>query len=921
MSAISRRGFLQATAIAGLAAVAGETCLANATPGRSRAYAAEGEETKIIKTCCAGCVGRCGVLAHVRNGRVVKLEGDPDHVYSRGDMCAKGLSFIQALYNPNRIKYPMRRAGERGENKWERISWDEALQEIGQQMMEINDKYGGESLLVGHGGGGHTYYVNVANRFAHVFGGFVFEPGGLQCLQPRQTTQRLMWGSNNIDFVGYEGMCTEYFKGEETKCLVLWGINPAASNIASAERAVSEMRANGTKTVAIDPRFTPDASKADVWLPVRPGSDLALMLCWIKYIIDHDLWDKEAVYKWSNLPFLVNLETKLTLKPEEAGLEGDETTYVVWDKKTGYAQPLPFYPFNEDLDIDLTGGPYVVNGIECKPAFQLLKERVNEWTLEKTAQTCWLDADKIEEAIRLYTDNAPSDLVVGMACDHTVHSAQAGMAQFILQTIMGNFCRPGNFMQQFDGDHPYWSDPGMLQHFMPEEQYVKRFGAIEYKAANNKEWTHNSLLLEAMISGEPYRPHIIIERSGNKLLNMPNAERWAEAFEKTDLIVHHYMYPTSFSMYADYLLPAPEWLESTWTVGLEHRVYVRQPATHLWEGVEEPMLFSLLAKTLADMGHQKFIDSFDPEKCKPGEDNVPANFAKSLGAGGQIPWWNSMEDMFDKVFASNEADMTFSELKETIERDGWYQAVTDEEYQQFGVYKQIDPETNAPNGFGTPSGKLEMYAEQVTIMGRTGAPYSLYELPPAPVDYDPLPYYREPSESPLNPEFADFPLVLTGGHVPVYTHCTLRNVPWLRERFPVPNLSINPADAEKFAVADGDWVWVESKRGKTQGLAKVTAEVNPGVVHMERFWFPEKLGTDTHGYKEMNVNMLTDDQCQFNDIIGSCTYRGFQVKVYKADSAPAGIYLEPQEFESWLPDYEGAEVTDAQDAIKGVFNV
>ena len=918
---ITRRSFIGATAIAGLAAaVAADAELTGLVSKPKEAFAAEESETRIVKTLCAGCVGRCGVLAHVQNGRVVKLEGDLDHVYSKGNICAKGLSFIQALYNPNRIKYPLKRVGERGSNQWERISWEQAIDEITDQLLEIEEKYGAEAIQVGYTGGGSTYYDGYASRWCHVMGCHKYEPGGLQCLQPRQTMSRLMWGQNNNDFVSYEGLNAEFICGDQTKCMVLWGSNPSSSCVASAGRPAAQIRAWGAKTVVVDPRMTADAAKADVWLPVRPGSDVALLMCWINYIMDNRLYNEESVLRWTNMPYLINLETGFTLKPEEAGFEPEELAYVVWDANTNAARKMS-YPYDESLAPALEGGPYVVNGIECKPAFQLIHERCSEWTVEKAAETCWLEPGMIEEAIRLYAENTPGFMSMGMTGDHAVNSPQVGICQLILEAMLGNYSKPGTMMQMFSADGPYWPEPGTLQHFMSEEQYKKRFGCIEYKAGCRREWTHNSLMLDGIMTGEPYRVRAVIERSCNKMINMPNAAKWAEAYESMDLNVHHFMYPTSFSMFCDYLLPTTEWLENHWGAGLENKFYVRQPTTHLWEAVEDPMLFSLLAKAMADKGHQRFIDSFDPEKCKPTPENLPEGFLIDPGEATQIPWEATMEDMLTANFRSQDPDaMSWDELCDYVQEHGYYQETSDEDYQQFYVYAQIDEETGKPQGFSTPSKKLECYGEQIITLGRTGAPWAFYELEPASYEYDPLPYYREPNESPLDEELAaEYPLVITGGHVSMYTHGTLRNVPWIRERFPVPEVWVNPVDAEKYGIEHKGWVWIESKRGKTQARANITKRIAPGVTWMERFWYPETVGTSTKGYTESNINMLTDDQGPFADFIGSVTYRGFQVKITPADSAPEGIWTEPEQFEAWLPNFDEVEVTDDKDQFKGVY--
>ncbi|MBR0405026.1 MAG: molybdopterin-dependent oxidoreductase [Eggerthellaceae bacterium] len=109
---------------------------------------------EIIPSSCRACISNCGVLVHVRNGRVVKIEGDTRDPMSKGRVCAKGLAAIQALYNPMRMKYPMKRAGERGENKWERISWKEAIDTVVTNLMDVYEK-DPMQLVISTGGGGN----------------------------------------------------------------------------------------------------------------------------------------------------------------------------------------------------------------------------------------------------------------------------------------------------------------------------------------------------------------------------------------------------------------------------------------------------------------------------------------------------------------------------------------------------------------------------------------------------------------------------------------------------------------------------------------------------------------------------------------------------------------------------------------------
>lgn len=165
-SNISRRGFVKLGAFsAAAAAMAGSAAknLVDAEP----AYAAETGEVKKIRTICRACLNNCGMIAHVKDGRVIKLEGDPQDPMNKGAACAKGLAGIQALYNPNRIKYPMKRVGERGSNQWERISWEQAINEIADVMWEYYQKEGPKSLVCSTGGGGNPQFSRPLDSFPY----------------------------------------------------------------------------------------------------------------------------------------------------------------------------------------------------------------------------------------------------------------------------------------------------------------------------------------------------------------------------------------------------------------------------------------------------------------------------------------------------------------------------------------------------------------------------------------------------------------------------------------------------------------------------------------------------------------------------------------------------------------------------------
>ena len=876
--------YLQAISIPGLNEAAGEKTFF--TKGEPKIIEVSDEE-KIVSTACRACIANCGVLAHVKNGRVIRLEGEPTDPMSKGKLCAKGLSGISALYHPNRNKYPLIRVGERGGGRFRRASWDEALGMIADKLMQVKNDFGAEYVFCSTGGGGNPEIWSIA-RFCNIFGTpNWFEPGCAQCYLPRVLSAAMMYGGSDNSIA--DSNCLEFYDEEHNpiKTLVLWGTDPSYSCPSSGGRMVNELRAKGVKTVVIDPRFTPDAAKSTVWLPIRPGTDVALMLAWIRYILTNELYDKDFVLHWTNLPYLVDTETKVMVRADELGLAGTKTDdqgvdiFVVWDQKSASPKALS-YPWNDEADAALFG-TFQINGKEYKTGAQMLLERCEEFTLERAGEICQLDPAKIEEAIRLYTDNSPSGLCLGVATDQTPNSVQAAMAACTMDMLLGNMEKPGVPMQRFRISgvlkSPNYPVPVALK-CLPEEQFRKRLGGQEFKGLSIWYAGHPGSVLDAILTGKPYRPKVWIDRSGNKLGVLAEAGRWAEAIDKLEFIVHMYMYPTSFSAYADVILPTEEWLETEMIAETCNMLVARKQVVHLWETKDETVIWSNLAKACAERGHDMCQKAFDKEFM--GED---------------MAYWETMEEFFDQLTPA--VGMTWKELQDASP----YEYMSQEEWKTYYVYLQEDPETGLPKGFDTASKKLEVYCERMIELGRSGQPFMPFPMDKASRDYDPLPYYLEPVESPIRDDETarEYPLVMTNGRVPFYHHSTLRNIPRLRELYPAPELWISPEDAAKEGIENDNWVWIESKRGKIRAKAYVTKGIKPGTVCMERFWNPETLQTKTHGWQEMNVNLLSKSTAPYNDIVGTHTLRAYQVKVTRAECAPEGVWTKPEDFKSWLP--------------------
>ena len=242
------------------------------------------EEVKKIRTACRSCHGGCGVIAHVKDGKVVKVEGDPDSPISHGTLCTKGLAITQLAYHPDRVLYPMKKT----EAGWQRITWDEALNTIVERFKKVIAEYGPESIVVGQGTG--RDYESHLYRFANQLGTPNVLTAGHMCYVSRVGSTLITCGT--LPIADYEG---------EPKCIVMWGCNPQWTN-PDEYKGENFWRAykKGAKLICIDPRKGFIANKADLWLQIRPGTDAALSLGFHRVIIEEELYDRDFVENYVN---------------------------------------------------------------------------------------------------------------------------------------------------------------------------------------------------------------------------------------------------------------------------------------------------------------------------------------------------------------------------------------------------------------------------------------------------------------------------------------------------------------------------------------------------------------------------------------------------------------------------------------------
>ncbi|MGB8648133.1 MAG: molybdopterin-dependent oxidoreductase [Anaerolineae bacterium] len=234
-----------------------------------------------VYTLCEQCVWRCGLRAKVLNGKVYKLDGNPHHPHSNGMLCPRGQAGIAALYDPDRLEFPMMRAGDRGSGLWKRVSWDEALNYTAQKMQVLKQQFGPESMIFSST---HNLAQTQFENLLRAYGSPNYGTQRSLCFNAMIMAHLVTYGIQEPD--------RDY---SEAKYIIYAGRNLAESISNSETQALMAAIARGTRVVLLDPRFTKTASKATEWLPIRPGTDLAFFLALLHVIITENLYDAAFV--------------------------------------------------------------------------------------------------------------------------------------------------------------------------------------------------------------------------------------------------------------------------------------------------------------------------------------------------------------------------------------------------------------------------------------------------------------------------------------------------------------------------------------------------------------------------------------------------------------------------------------------------
>ncbi|MHB1406590.1 MAG: molybdopterin-dependent oxidoreductase [Desulfitobacteriaceae bacterium] len=881
-----------------------------------------------VYSTCLGCRSDCSLRGKVKDGVVIKLDGNPyspmtldkpipyetDPKEARkfaGKLCPRGQAGLQILYDPLRVQQPLKRAGKRGENKWQALSWDQAYKEIIEggnlfgegnvkglkAVRDISTPIDPEAPELGPKANQFVFLAGrIENSRSELVKRFVNNSfGSINWFEHTTVCEQSHHIATANTFAGKGHMKPDF---ENTKYILNFGANYGEANFPmnGLSRKLGNFRVAGGRMATVDPRFSVSASMSDEWVPILPGTDAALALGIGQWIIDNQRYDssflslpskaaaaKKGESSWSDATYLVRADNGKYLRGDEAGLGGTKDDYVV---SVGGTPTLAAKADVADLFAEAT-----VKGIACKTVLQLYAERTKEKTLDEYAKICGIPKEQIirvADQFSSYGKRAVADFYRGPV-QHT-NGFQAGRAICILNLLVGNVDHVGGY-QSGNSSLSYMGDnkgkyqvaklfPGKID---PKGIRISREKA---KYEDSTEFKKNGYpakrpwfpltgdvyqeVVAGVLEGYPYPVKILWLHMGTPAYSIPGVKdkviEGLKDTKKVPLFIASDIVIGDTSMFADYILPDATYMEQWNALGAPPTILgliadVRQPMTHVFPQAKsvENMFIDIAKKmNLAGFGDNGFGAGMPLNKEEDWYLKLVANYASQYG---KIPGATEQE-----------------QVKYILDRGGVFSAS--------GAYDG--------NLMKNKVGNLcTIYAEKVatTKDAMTGK------------NFDGVPLYK-PVMNAKDEVIKDdgYPFIATTYKQAFQTQSRTVSAPWLMEILPENFIEMNDEEGAKLGLKDGDMVKVSgpSNKNGVTGRLLLRPGIRPGVITASIGFGHWNYGSvdavvdgktvpgDKTRAKGININyaMRVDDSigtvCLEDKIGGSCSFYDSRVKVEKA---------------------------------------
>ena len=888
----SRRAFLQTTGI-GLGLSLGLDRLVWLAPAEAAAaaapaytdfrdlYRAKWRWDRVVRGTHTNvnCVSSCAWNLFVRDGIVWREEQSSPYTASNDSVpdwnprgCQKGASCSDMMQSASRLRFPMKRVGERGEGRWKRVSWDEALGEVAEQMVDTLTRRGGEGVLLELGPNVDFGANTVAGlRFFRQIGAPITD-------SMAQIGDLAVGGTITLGTPHTDGSSDDWFRSE---LLVLWAFNPAVARIPDAHY-VHEARYHGARVVAIAPDYNQSAIHTDLWLSVRPGTDAALALAACQVVIEENLFDASYIREQTDLPFLLRVDTGRFLRQSDlVGGGGDESFYV-WDElaaaprlatgSMGSDEPtLAIAPgvrpaLSVQAEVTLANGERVA----VRTVFDALREKLAALGPEPAAAITGISAATIRRFAREFAKARAALIISQWGNCKNLHSDLVQRSQILLASLTGNLGRAGGGWRSgafvaLDGMGLVAMQDGLglldlavtaARAYVQPEAVRRQFESM-YVPSSLFHAVHGGLgehelaaahgdpalpegaapyLAEALakkhfpMSPAPGAapPEVIVNLLGNVLRHSRMGNRVRDTlFAKARLLVDINFRMNETSRYCDILLPAAGWYEK---VGIKYIAafvpYVTlgdRASAPLGEAKPEWELFANLATHVTQAAQRRGIASvrgFNGQDC--AIDALDARFTDDGRFGP-----DAQEAVTEFILSVSGA--TKGIALADLRRDGGARRIaslgtpggTAGIFSEYSAVEPVVPFRNfveKKQPYPTLTGRQQFYIDHPWF-AKVGEQLPTYKPPPA--------------------AGGSHPFTLTGAHARWSVHAMWRDQAlMLRLQRGEPVVYLNHADARARGIADNDLVRVWNDLSTVVARAKLASSIRPAQLHIHHAWEP-----------------------------------------------------------------------------------
>ncbi|MGB8217769.1 MAG: molybdopterin-dependent oxidoreductase [Candidatus Methanoperedens sp.] len=791
------------------------------------------------------CTGSCTWKVYVRNNIAFKEEQYADYPDINSTLptynprgCQKGANYKEYVYGPQRVKYPLIRTGERGEGKWRKASCEEAMTYIADKIVSAISNYGADTVTF-YSANPAKFLVSYAAgaRLANLIGGVVCT--FYEWVSDLPPGEPMTWGVQTDSCEAADWFNSKY--------IIIWGSNLLETRIPDAH-FMTAARMHGTKIISISTEYNPVSIHADIFIPVKAGTDGALALGMANVIVNEKLYDENYLKRFTDMPMLVRTDNGKFLRESDVESDGKAGNFYFWNENTQKPELAPGTADCLDRTLDIGAinpallGTFMVDTlsgkVEVTTVFSLLKQKLESYDPASVSGITGVDAGLITRIAREFASTKPARIIEGAGVNHYYHNDLINRSMILLAALTGNVGTPGGGFDHYVGQEKFWCEEGFFklafplgnakQRFQPTTLWTYVHSDIEGDTESQDLWPRpiSEYIRESVNNGwmplypkgtldSGKTPKVLIVWGANYLNQAKGAESiLANLWPKLDLIVDIDFRMNTTGLYADVILPSSSMFEK-WDLSTTDLHSYISPFTPiippLLDSKTDWQIFSGLARALSDTKFS-FSDTL-PDGSSTTRDfstlehdfTAHGTLAEDKNAG-QFIMDNSMETKGMTMDMLNEQPRRFIETDE-----GWTSDIKDKEaYYAF----QRMYELNRP--LSTLTGRQQFYIDH---------DWYLTEF------HEELPVYKPPVDG------TKYPLRFLTPHGRWSIHSLWRDAKYqLRLQRGYPVVYLNPDDAAARGLSDNDPVEIYNDSGTIIAHLCISPRMPVGLSLMYQGW-------------------------------------------------------------------------------------